>query len=413
MKLALYHPWVYLRGGIERLLLELVEHSRHDWTIYTHHYEPESTFDGFRDVDVRELSPRVEVRRSLKPLAHAARTIARTDLPADGSRALLVSSEGLGDFVVNRARVPVAAYCHTPLKIYHDPAARACVKRNGGKQRAALNVLGPAFNALDRRMWRRYRHVFCNSNETLERCLRAGLRPSGEMDVLYPAVDGALFYDDGGEREPFLLAAGRIMWQKNLELAIETVRRLAERRRPMKLVIAGTVDEKSRAYYEHLRWLARDLDVEFRVGPSDAELAHLYRRCQALLFTPWNEDFGIVSLEAMSSGAPVLAVDSGGPRETVIPWRTGWLLPNDASAFADAVEEMRAQPAWVAVMRRQARERAQQFAWRNFASTIDDVMGELATERARVPAVRVPSPVLSGLRAAPISREPTVAPQRQ
>jgi glycosyltransferase involved in cell wall biosynthesis len=378
VKVAFYHPWIYLRGGVERLLLELIEHSRHDWTVWTHHYQPESTFDGFRNVDVRELSPRISVRRSLSPLLQASRAIARTEIPDAAARALLVSSEGIGDFVMARSHLPSAAYCHTPLKILHDPVTRARLATQNKLQWAALNVMGPAFNAVDAQMWRRYRHVFVNSGETLNRCDRAGLRPSGATEVLHPGVDARLFNDDGAPRERFLLVAGRVMWQKNIELAIEAARVLANRGAHTKLVIAGAVDDKSRPYLAQLRHLALGLDVEFHIDPTDAELASLYRRCQALLYTPWNEDFGMVPLEAMASGAPVLAVNSGGPRETVVPGITGWLLRDDPVAFADVAQDLLGRPDHYAWMRAKAREQAQKFAWKPFADRVDDVMEELA-----------------------------------
>lgn len=380
MRLALYHPWIYLRGGGERMLLETLNRSRHDWTVWTHRYEPEHTFSGFAHHDVREFK-RVSVQRSLAPLMGASATIMRTRLPDEGYQALLVSSEGLGDFVVARNRLPAAAYCHTPLKILHDPVTHAALRQRGRKQAVALSLLGPAFNAVDRRMWRRYRHVFVNSTETMSRCERAGLAPRGSMDLLYPGVDLHRFFDDGAPREPFLLVAGRIMWQKNVELAIDTVRELGRQERPIKLVIAGAVDEKSKPYLAELRQRAAGLDVEFRVDPDDEELASLYRRCQLLLYTPPNEDFGIVPLEAMASGAPVVAVDSGGPRETVVDGESGWLVPAEVGAFADIVAATLDSPGRMDYMRKQARRRALWFNWDRVAARIDDVMEELALGR--------------------------------
>lgn len=404
MRLALYHPWIYLQGGVERLLLSLVERSRHDWTVWTHHYRAESTFDGYRHLDVRELAPRISVRRSLRPLIHAASTIASTELPDEGARAVLVSSEGFGDLLLARTRLPAAAYCHTPLKILHDPVARRRLAAGSAAKATALRLLGPPFSSLDRRMWRRYRRVFVNSHETLTRCLRAGLEPSGAIDILHPGVDPRLFYDDGGERKPFVLVAGRIMWQKNIELAIETARETARRGAPVRTVIAGAVDDKSRPYLAALRALSRGLPVEFRVNPSDDELASLYRRCLAVLFTPCNEDFGLVALEAMASGAPVAAVDRGGPREIVVPGRTGWLLPDDPVTFADLVERIAADPDRIDWMRPLARERARRFTWDRFVSAIDDGMEQVARERAPVePGARL---ALSGVRARPAVRDP-------
>ncbi|HEX4019393.1 MAG TPA: hypothetical protein VHX15_21850, partial [Frankiaceae bacterium] len=140
MRVALYHPWIYLCGGAERVVAEIVGRSRHDWVIYTHHFEPESTFPCLRS-EVVELGPPVSVKRSLSPLVRAAATLSRTRLPEDGARALLVSSEGLGDLLLARTRLPAVAYCHTPLKILHDPEVREELARRDPTKAAALRIL--------------------------------------------------------------------------------------------------------------------------------------------------------------------------------------------------------------------------------------------------------------------------------
>ena len=63
-------------------------------------------------------------------------------------------------------------------------------------------------------------------------------------------------------------------------------------------------------------------------------------RANALLYTPTNEHFGIVPLEAMSAGCPVIAVDSGGPTETVIDGTTGFLVKQTSQAFCAAMIEI-------------------------------------------------------------------------
>ena len=109
-RLALYHPWVYLQGGVERTLVELVARSRHDWVVYTHHYAPATTFPAFADIDVRELAPRVSVRREFGPLVRAAARMRGTEIPADDVDALLLSSEGLVDLILRRTWLPAVAY---------------------------------------------------------------------------------------------------------------------------------------------------------------------------------------------------------------------------------------------------------------------------------------------------------------
>lgn len=373
MRVALYHPWIYLHSGIERSFVELLARSRHDWLLLTHHHEPDATYPELRDAQVVQLDPPVSVRRSLGPLAQAAWRIGRARLPLDGARALLVSSEGLGDLVAPRSPVPVAAYCHTPLKILHDPATRAALVGGSAVKRVGLGVLGATFEQVDRRAWRSYRHVLANSAETAARIATAGLVPSGPVEVLHPGVDLTRFPAGAGPRDDVLLVAGRIMWQKDVELALETLEVLQRKGSRFRLVIAGAVDEKSRPYLAALRARAAGLPVTFEVDPLDARLSELYRTSSLLLFTARNEDFGIVPLEAMASGTPVLAVDSGGPRETVVHGVTGWLEPRDPARFAARVLEGPTPQ-----MRQAAVARAAEFDWDAFTRRVDDVMEEVA-----------------------------------
>lgn len=379
MRIALYHPWVYLRSGIERSFVELLSRSRHDWVIFTHRYEPDATYPELREQPVVELQPRVSVRRSFGPLLAAAGTILQARLPDVGARALLVSSEGLGDFIMARNRLPAAAYCHTPLKILHDPPTREALEASDRRKAVALRVLGPAFEALDRRMWRRFRHIFVNSAETRRRTVAAGLASPGRLEVLHPGVNTEVFTDVDSRRRPMFLVAGRIMWQKNIELAIDAFRLACARGSGSTMVIAGAVDEKSQPYLRELRTRAAGLSVTFEPDPADERLIELYRTCQAVVFPPRSEDWGMVPLEAMACGAPVVSVDAGGPRESVVDGVTGWLLPGSPSSFADRMLAIEALPEReLERFRRAARERATLFGWDHFVRRIDEVMVRLA-----------------------------------
>ena len=164
MRFAVYHPWVYLTGGIERVLSEIVARSEHDWTIYTHHFEADSTFPTLRN-SVVSLAPEVSVRRSLGPLVAACATIAASRLPDDGARALLVSSESVGDLILTRARVPAVCYCLTPLKDLprsgvgrpprRDRSAEGSSRvTDGALVHASPTAAVPALPARVRRQWR-------------------------------------------------------------------------------------------------------------------------------------------------------------------------------------------------------------------------------------------------------------------
>ena len=123
-----------------------------------------------------------------------------------------------------------------------------------------------------------------------------------------------------------------------MDLLIEAMALMKDR--TFQAVIAGEGDDEG-----PLRELIREKGLEARVqlaGPlsESAKLDHL-ARCRAVYFAPRNEDYGFVTLEAMSSGKPVLtATDSGGPTEQVQPNSTGWILKPEAGAFAETLDNL-------------------------------------------------------------------------
>lgn len=74
---------------------------------------------------------------------------------------------------------------------------------------------------------------------------------------------------------------------------------------------------------------------------TDAERSALLAAACAVVYTPTNEHFGIVPLEAMAAGRPVLACNSGGPRESVLHGSTGFLADPRAEDFARAMAKLR------------------------------------------------------------------------
>lgn len=392
MKAALYYPWIYLKSGSERTIAELVKHSRHDWTIYTNRYERDATFPELRSARIVEL-PRVSVRRSAHTVVGAAWRIARQKLPLGEERALLVVCEGLGDFVTFRNRsIPAACLCLTPLRAAFDPHYQdGYVTRHEGRRsrQALLAGLAAAFRAVDRIAWRRYESVMAISREVEGRIRRGGLRPrNGSIEITCPGIDTHTLQPTW-EYERYFLLPGRIMWTKNIQLGLQAFD-ILRRQRPdlaaMRLVVAGFIDEKSRPYIAELRRMAEAIgNVEFVESPSDERLFALYRSALAVACTPFNEDWGLVALEGMALGKPIVAVDRGGLRETVRHGETGFLVAPEPSAFADAMIALAESAETTRRMGRQAHERAQLFDTRQFVRQIDDCMERLVDARARQP----------------------------
>lgn len=381
MKVALYHPWIYLKGGLERTILEIGRRSRHDWTIYTSHFDAEGTFPEMSSLRIQEVE-RVSVRRSFGAVFDAALRISRTKLDLDGSEALLVCCDGVGSFItIRNNKLPIANLCFTPLRAVYDREYRMRhLSRQGWRRWAALTV-ERIYRVVDRWLWRRYRHVVFISKTVQARVRSGGLLAGQGQDIFYPGIDTAAAiasntFDD------FLFIPGRIMWTKNIQLGIEAFlqfRRVSGR--PFRLVVAGMLDAKSHDYLAYLRGLAGEGNgVEFHVMPTDAEMRGYYERCSATLFTAFNEELGLTMMEAMACAKPVIGVNQGGPTEIVEHQVTGFLVNPDPNSFAVAIDALLSDPDRLRRMGAAGLARVQQFGWDHFVAQIDDLLDRLVAD---------------------------------
>jgi glycosyltransferase involved in cell wall biosynthesis len=319
----------------------------------------------------------------------SAWTIMRQDLPLEEYDALVVLSEGLGDLVVFRNHsVPVINICLTPLRIVFDPVyQQRHLEKRGLLYRMAISAGSKFYSWLDRRAWAHYKRVICISQECLDRVRAGGLGDSRNQDVRHVGL-GFMPPAPADVFEPYFLVPGRVMWTKNIELAINAFKEFRGRRpefAQFRLVVAGIVDKKSEEYLQRLRDLAgEDAQIEFRVFPSDSELETLYRRCYGVLFTAFNEDWGIVPLEGMAFGKPVIAVNRGGPRESVQHERTGFLEEPEPAAFAARMEQLAQDPKLARSMGQTGHQYARRFTWSSFAGHVDDELERLVSGPGRV-----------------------------
>jgi glycosyltransferase involved in cell wall biosynthesis len=143
--------------------------------------------------------------------------------------------------------------------------------------------------------------------------------------------------------------------------------------------VAGAVDKKSEPYLAHLKTVTADCpDIDFVVAPSDSELAALYASCRAVLFPAFNEDWGMVPLEGMAFGKPVIATNRGGPRESIRHGVDGFLEDPVPSAFAARMLDLARDERLAASLGRAAFARAGAFTWDRFVSRIDDEIDRLS-----------------------------------
>jgi alpha-1,3/alpha-1,6-mannosyltransferase len=193
---------------------------------------------------------------------------------------------------------------------------------------------------------------------------------SRELKVVYPCVDTEEEASDMQvplwPNKKLLLSINRFEGKKNLDLAVKAYAGLtAEERGKAKLVLAGGFDPRNHENdhtYRHLRDLSDSLQLTHAtrrdhgstandLSDENAEVifllsiphelkVRLLQSASLLLYTPENEHFGIVPLEAMLAGVPVLATNTGGPLETIYDGRTGWLRgPDKVQQWTDVMRK--------------------------------------------------------------------------
>jgi len=185
----------------------------------------------------------------------------------------------------------------------------------------------------------RYYHTFRNSAHYVsisdyQRSCCPDLQHAG---TVYNPIDiNGWPFRGKDEKEDYLLAFGRLCADKGFHTAIEVAKRTGQ-----KLVIAGAIQHQNRDYYETVIKPAIDGDqIRFVGEVSLTEKWNLFAKARAFLFPiQWPEPFGLVMIEAMAAGTPVIAFPEGSVPEVVEDGVSGFLVP-DADGMVAALDRL-------------------------------------------------------------------------
>jgi alpha-1,6-mannosyltransferase len=266
--------------------------------------------------------------------------------------------------------VPVVGFCHT------DAPTLAALHLGDWAEQPTFNFWAQAYQRFDA--------VVAPSHHTASRLAEAGVE---RVSVQPLGVDLELFHPSRGDRgrllkrlglparSRLLVFAGRPAREKNVESMVAAVEMLGD---PYRLVLIGAGKD--------LRPSPRTIRLDFEREPQ--KLAGLIASCDAFIHANENEMFGLVVLEAMAAGLPVIGPDKGGVGELIDESIGQPAIGVDPESLAEAVEALFARD--VEALKLAARLRAQtRYSWDNTFQGLTQLYAELLESRPRRAPLRL------------------------
>ncbi len=325
--LAICHPFLEVKGGAEKCMLRIAE--KFDATIYCIHYDKERTFPELGNIDVRPLKKDKPVWGKLLPKRlyegfSSGMAFYNLKIPRNEYDVLGLSSSP-SEWARNN-NMPAVWYCHSPAREVYD----LYDWRMGGRsiaQKAAFAISAQVFRNVEANIVPKIEHIFANSIAVQGRIRKYLHR---ESEVLYSGVQFEKY--KSGKFEPYFFYSSRIAPEKRYEIAIRAFLRFREKHKNWKFIIAGSLLREKKEhvkYYEEIKKLLGSAG-EIRLDIEDKEIYELYANCTATLYTPLNEDFGLIPVESAASLKPCIAINEGGPKETILDGKTGFLIETES-----------------------------------------------------------------------------------
>jgi glycosyltransferase involved in cell wall biosynthesis len=340
MSLALAHEYFSAYGGAERVV-EVFHRMYPDAPVYTffHDRRAYGPLPGYRlrTSFLQSVPLRSGLHRALLPLypraAGGLRVASETTLLLSSTSAF-IKCLSLPDGTVH------VAYCHSPTRYLWDWTEQYLAEEVPAVLQGMVRSILPGLREADLRGAQRVDHWIANSEVVRSRIERYYGQVS---EVIHPPVDVDAFAA-AEERGDFWVIVSRLSAYKRVDVAVRAFNEVG-----LRLIVVGDGRER-----RSLEQLARD-NVTFAGRVDDATVKQLLGSARGFIF-PAEDDFGIVCVEALASGAPVVALGRGGATEIVRDGIDGTIVPEpDPALFAEAVRRIERTPLDRQELRRSAR----------------------------------------------------------
>lgn len=401
VRILFLHPDLGI-GGAERLVVDaalVLQQKGHTVSFLTNHHDPTHCFEETRNgtlsvQTVGDWLPRKIFGRFYAFCAYFRMVYAALYTSFVTSRRENIDvifcdliSLGIPFLRLAKNKPKIIFYCHFPDQL---------LSTGGGVFKSWYRT---PLNYLEEITTGQADRVLVNSKFTRRVFRETFRRIDVTPDVLYPSLNTHYFDSTTVTDNEIVLnisldafiylSINRYERKKNLPLAIEAFNQLQAVLNPREwersyLILAGGYDTRVKEnveHYQELEKLANQLGVLDKVillrSPTDLQKIFLFKKANCLIYTPENEHFGIVPLEAMYMQKPVIAANSGGPTETIIHESTGLLCDQNKMSFGKAMIRLIRDQQLVERMGEMGRKRVQQkFSFEAFGDKLNCIVLE-------------------------------------
>lgn len=357
MKIAVFHNLP--SGGAKRALygtLDYLIHHGHSVEAYVpstanedflplnglvddvHIHQVKNSLGGWLYSSIKYVPPFIK-NISLRDLEDTEREIAGIINDSDHDVVLCEQDQyTLSPFFLKYIKKPTVYYCQQPTRdeailkkleklVEHQPNKfKGAVFDYSDKRDLKLDINNAEYA----------KYILANSYFSRESILKGyGLNSY----VSYLGIDTNIFKKTDIPTEDYVLSVGTITPTKGYDFLIESLSCINPEIRPKLVIAANHSVEKWKTY---IVGLAENLKVDMEIMDmvDDKKLVELYNAAKLVLYAPYLEPFGLVPIESMGCGTPVIGVKEGGVRETVLDNQTGILVQRDPEKFGAAVTKI-------------------------------------------------------------------------
>ena len=380
LRVALVHDFLLYPGGAERVL-EVLAEIFPEAPIYTLLYDSEKMRGMFSGKEIRTsflqkfpkfLRKKYKLLLPFMPVAPETWDLRDFDL-------VISSSGAWSKGIVTKLNTIHIAYIHSPMRFVWDYNERYLKTNN--LQRMTNRIFTRLWLSY-LRLWdfeaaQRPDYLIANSKYTQDRIKKYYRR---ESIVIYPPVTKSEIQNLKSETQnsksetnsKFFLVVSRLSPYKKVDLVVEAFNKLE-----LPLVVIGEGEQ-----YRHLKKIAKS-NVKILGWESDKKVAEYYQNARAFIF-PAEDDFGMTAVEAMSYGAPVIALKKGGVVEIVKEGITGEFFDAQTpEVLADGVRRFMEKEK--SYDRQVIKERAEEFSKERFISEFEAIISNLVKSKIQNP----------------------------